>query len=138
VGSEKAMREYNVSLIGKLCIGAQSGVEALRSARQWAADHRDNPILLDLLSASRLQLSVPERRVPRERCDGGWFAVAFRADAQTCAESEAEARQLVTNAVARYQPRNTKGERLALLVSLERSWALLEWSVSKDDDSSVA
>jgi hypothetical protein len=138
VGSEKAMRDYNVSLVGKLCIGARSGVEALRSARQWAADHQDTRILLDLVSASRLQLSVPERRVPRERCEGGWFAVAFRAVAQTCAESEAEAWQLVTNAVARYRPRNTKGERLPLLVSLERGWALLEWSVSKDDAPSTA
>jgi hypothetical protein len=136
----KAMREYNVSLVGKLCIGGRSGVEALRFARQWAADHQDSPILLDLLSAGRLQLSVPGRPVPTERCEGGWFAVAFRADAQIPAESEAEARQLVTDAVARYRPLNHKGERLSLLASWTEKpgWALLEWSIFKGDASSAA
>jgi len=134
------MPDYNVLLVGKLCIGGRSGVEALRSARQWAADHENNPILLELLSASRLQLSVPERYVPGERCEGGWFAVAFRAAAQVSAESKAEAWQLVTDAVARYRPRNAKGERLSLLSSLttEPGWALREWSVSKGDASSAA
>jgi hypothetical protein len=134
------MREYNVSLVGKLCIGGRSGVEALRHARKWAADHEDSPILLDMLSVSRLQLSVPKRPVPTERCEGGWFAVAFRADARISAGSEAEACQLVTDAVARNRPLNWKSERLSPLASWtsEPGWELLEWSVFKGDASSAA